>query len=51
MDPDLLPPVYTFMLQVPETATENTIISLVPGKVYRFKVLATSAVGDSALSS
>jgi titin len=39
------------MLVVGPDVFEQSIVSLVPGKTYRFKILATSLVGDSALSS
>jgi hypothetical protein len=51
VDPDLLPPEYSHMVTVDSTTLTQSIISIIPGKTYRFKVLATSIVGDSALSS
>ena len=51
VNPDLIPPEYTFMQTVPAVTLEQSIISVVPGKTYSFKVLATSDAGDSALSS
>jgi hypothetical protein len=51
VNPDLNPPEYTFMQTVSADTFEQSIISVVPGKTYSFKVLATSEAGDSALSS
>jgi hypothetical protein len=51
VDPDLLPPEYTHMVTVDASVFTFSIVSVIPGKTYRFKVLATSLVGDSALSS
>lgn len=49
--PEADPPEYTLLTTVDASTFTHTETSVVPGTTYRFKVLATSMVGDSSLSS